>query len=117
MTLVNAWQPPSRIVLALCAVLLLLLHVFDLVATINVLRHGGHEINPVMRAWFDHSEIAASIVKMTLAVYLTVLLTVLTRAAPKKYRRAFWRLLLAAIITQVIVMCWHLYLLASPPLL
>ncbi|MFA5853580.1 MAG: DUF5658 family protein [Patescibacteria group bacterium] len=113
----NAWEPPSRIVLALCAVLLMQLHVFDLLATIDILRHGGREINPVMRAWFAHSEFAGSIGKMMLAVCLTVALAVLTRAAPHGYRRTFWRLLLTAIIIQTLVMCWHLYLLAILPLL
>lgn len=117
MTSANAWVPPSRGVLVLCAVLMILLHVFDLLATLEILRHGGQELNPVARTWFALGDEAATAFKMSIAVFLAVTLCVLTRRAPAAHRRTFWRLLCLAIGLQTAIMCLHVFLLFIHPLL
>lgn len=113
----NAWVPPSRCALVLCAILLILLHAFDLLATIEILHLGGEELNPVAHTWFASGDDVAAICKMSIAVILAVMLTVLTRLAPSASRRRFWRLLWLAIGLQTAVMCLHVFLLFIHPLL
>ncbi len=117
MATTSDWNPPSRARLALWTALFVALHMYDAVSTVYVLERGGTELNPVAESWYMLGKIWFVAIKIFVAVSLGAVLAVLTRAAPDKRRRFFWRVLCFGIALQSAIAIWHVWIRLANPLL
>ena len=101
-----AWTPPTRVVLLLVCLLVVLLNAFDAVATLEVLRRGGEEANPLARPMIKEGDLAFFAWKMSLAVICASALG----WAARTYRIAWW-LLVGACVGYGALAGLHVYLL------
>src|SRR5690349_5146277 len=100
------WTPPAWRVLILLCLLVILLNVFDAVATVEIVRHGGEEANPFARPLFRYGDAAFLLWKLGLAVVCSIALACLSRT-----RRAAWWLFWTAATVYAGIACLHVYLL------
>ena len=100
------WTPPHRTVLGLVCLLIVLLNAFDALATIEIIRRGGEEANPLARPMVDHGNLAFFLWKMGIASVCSVALALLART-----RRAAWWLLCSATVAYATLAGLHVYLL------
>ena len=100
------WAPPPWSVLVLACILLVLLNVFDAIATFEIVRRGGEEANPIAKPMFDRGEVPFFLWKTGLTAGCAVILALLSRT-----HRAAWWLFRAAIVGYAAVALLHAYLL------
>lgn len=100
------WAPPSWSVLILVSALVVLLNAFDALATIEIVRRGGEEANPVARPMFERGHAAFLVWKMGLSTACTVILAIISRL-----HRAAWYLFWVAVGAYACIAALHVYLL------
>jgi len=101
-----AWTPPARAVLVLICLLVVLLNVFDAVATLEIMRRGGEEANPLARPMIKEGAVTFFTWKMGLALVCASALGLLARI-----HRAAWWLLIGACVGYGALTGLHAYLL------
>ncbi len=82
----RAWTPPAVLRVALVLLLLVLLNVFDACATLDAVRAGAVELNPVMRAALGHGPLSFLLAKMALGAGLAAFLAAVA-GVPSRLRR------------------------------
>jgi len=100
------WTPPHRTVLGLVCLLVVLLNAFDALSTLEIVRRGGEEANPIARPMLDRGHLPFFLWKMGLALVCSVALALLART-----RRAAWWLLCSAAFAYATLAGLHAYLL------
>lgn len=100
------WTPPHRTVLGLVCLIFVLMNAFDALATIEIVRRGGEEANPLARPMFERGNLPFFLWKMGLALVCSVALALLARS-----RRAAWWLLCSAAAAYAALAGLHVYLL------
>lgn len=100
------WTPPAWRVLILISILVVLLNVFDAVSTLEVIRRGGVEANPLAEPVVAYGDATFFFWKVGLATACTVALALLSRV----HRVAWWLFWFAAGVYAGIA-CLHVYLL------
>src|SRR5688572_14926022 len=73
------WTPPHRIVLGFVCLLVVLLNAFDALATLEIVRRGGEEANPIARPMLDRGNLPFFLWKMGLALVCSAALALLAR--------------------------------------
>lgn len=100
------WTPPHWTVLGLVCLIVVLLNAFDAIATMEIIRRGGEEANPIARPMLDRGNLAFFLWKMGLALVCSAALALLARV-----HRAAWRLLCSAAAAYATLAVLHAYLL------
>lgn len=100
------WTPPPWRVLTLTCLLIVLLNAFDALATMEIVRRGGEEANPIVEPLLSHGQLAFFLWKMLLATACSGALALLSA----KYRFA-WRGFKLAVIVYASIAVLHVYLL------
>lgn len=100
------WTPPDGRVLILACALAFLLNVFDAVSTLEIVRRGGEEANPIARPMVRFGDAVFFFWKTGLAGACTVALAVLARR-----RRFAWLALWCIVALYAALAALHAYLL------
>jgi hypothetical protein len=100
------WTPPSWRVLTLVCLLVILLNVFDAVSTLEVIRRGGEEGNPLARIMLRFGDAAFFFWKTGLASACAIAIACLARV-----RRAAWWGFWAVVAIYGAIAALHVYLL------
>lgn len=100
------WTPPPGVILALWAVLLVGLNVFDAFATVEIVRRGGEEANPLVRPLLERGFAAFLAWKAFVSGACATALALVARA----HRMAWW-LLVSACAAYALLGFLHAYLL------
>lgn len=99
------WTPPSVRLIALLYALLLVSNGFDAHATIDAVRHGAVELNPIMAFALSYGVAAFVATKMLLAGGLGLALAILARR-----KRLAWYGLIGVSTAYGIVLVWQVAL-------
>ena len=100
------WTPPGGRVLILVFTLVVLLNVFDAISTLEIIRRGGEEANPIARPMVPYGDAAFFFWKMGLASACAAALAVIARK-----RRFAWLALQAVTALYAVLAAFHVYLL------
>lgn len=100
------WTPPDWRVLILTCAFVILLNVFDALSTLEIIRRGGEEANPIASPMVDYGEAAFFFWKTGLASLCAFALACLSRI-----HRAAWWLFWMAVAVYSAIACLHVYLL------
>lgn len=108
----TAWTPPHAATLALTCLLVVLLNAFDALATMEIVRRGGEEANPIAEPMLERGAAAFLTWKLGLAAACSIALALISTR-----RRAAWILFRLAVAAYACVAVLHVYLLwfASRP--
>jgi hypothetical protein len=108
----TAWTPPHAATLALTCLLAVLLNAFDALATLEIVRRGGEEANPLAEPMLERGAAAFLSWKLGIAAICSVALALISRK-----RRAAWILFRIAVVAYAALAALHVYLLwfASRP--
>lgn len=101
-----AWRPPSWRVLVLAGILVIMLNVFDALSTLEIVRRGGEEANPIARKLFEYGDATFFFWKTGLASACAIAL-----ALGSRRKRFAWHGLWFAIAIYAAVAALHVYLL------
>ncbi|HJV33327.1 MAG TPA: DUF5658 family protein [Patescibacteria group bacterium] len=100
------WTPPDRRVLILTCAIVFLLNVFDAVSTLEIVRRGGGEANPIASPMLQFGDAAFFFWKMGLASACVAALAVIARK-----RRFAWLALRCVTAIYAVLAAIHAYLL------
>lgn len=100
------WTPPDGRVLILVFTLVVLLNVFDAVSTLEIIRRGGEEANPIAGPMVPYGDAAFFFWKMGLASACAAALAVIARK-----RRFAWVGLRCVAALYAGLAAFHVYLL------